>query len=288
MLYSAFITRMRNQVGDTRRRVHVDWTGDGSTVVFQCPKDTYPILDQTGTYVVKVNASTQTEVSNFTLDKETGTLVLGTPPSNGQAVTLDASAVYLTDDSWFTIMNDVIRSLGDDFFKEATDDTLTATANMLSLTLSTGFIAVYDFLTRLSATEDYYPVEEDTNWRYSRDENKIYIGNRDAFPTTGQVLRIKGLKTYTLGTAVTDAVDLQDKYLTILEAGCTARYWRYRYKNVIELISKESTESSRTPLQELIMLADRADRLYETEKLKLKPAKPARKIPIFKNGGGTP
>lgn len=288
MLYSAFITQLRNQIGDTRRRIHIDWIGDGSTVVFQCPQDTYPILDQVGTYLVKIAGASKTEIVDYTLDKETGTLVMGSIPTNGQAVTLDASAVYVTDDSWLNIINDVILSLGDDFFKEVTDDTLTATANMISLTLATGFIAVYDFMTRTNANEDYFAVEELTNWRYSRDENKIYLGNRDVFTLTGQALRIKGLKTYTLGTLVSSTIDLQDKFLTILRAGATARYWRYRYKNVVELVSKESTEATRTPLQELIMLADRADRLYETEKLKLKPGKPARRLPNFKEGGGRP
>ena len=47
-------------------------------------------------------------------------------------------------------------------------------------------------------------------------------------------------------------------------------------------------ESSRTPLQELIMLSDRFDRLYEQEKAKLKPGKPARIIPLYKEGGGRP
>jgi hypothetical protein len=279
---------MRNQVGDTRRRIHIDWTADGVTNIFQLPADTFPILDQVGTYTVKVATVAKTETTDYTLDKEAGTLVLGATPTVGQAITLDASAVYLTDQSWLDITNDTIRSLGDDFFKESTDDTLTATANMLSLALSTGFIAVYGFMTRTSSSEDYFGVEELTNWRYSRDENKIYIGNRDAFTLTGQVLRIKGLKTYTIGTAVTDTLDLQDKYLTILDAGCTARFWRHRYKNVIELVSKMSTESTRTPLQELMMLADRAERLFETEKLRLKPAKPARLIPIRKDGGGNP
>ena len=81
---------------------------------------------------------------------------------------------------------------------------------------------------------------------------------------------------------------MQDKFLTILEYGAIARYWRWRYKSVVELVSKMSQESSRTPLQELIMLSDRFDRLYELEKAKLKPGKPAHIIAPYKNGGGRP
>ena len=292
MLYSALITQLRNQVGDTRRRVHVDFTGDGNTTVFQLPTDTFPVLDQSGTYTFKVGGVTQTENTDFTLDKNAGTLVfINTAPSNGAEITWDASAVYLTDQNWLDIINAVIYSLGDDFWKEFIDTAHTATANMLSLSLvslQANAIAVYEFQRRVATTDDWTPVERDCNWRYDRDNNIIYIGIRDAFTLTGELIRLRGLKKYTIGTAVSDTLDVQDKFLTILEYGAIARYWRYRYKSVVELVSKMSQEVSRTPLQELIMLSDRFDRLYEVEKGKLKPGKPAHIIPPYKEGGGRP
>lgn len=292
MLYSALITQLRNQVGDTRRRVHADFTGDGSTTIFQLPDETFPVYDGAGTYILKVAGSTQTETTNFTLDKDAGTIVfVTTAPTNGQAVTFDASAVYLTDANWLQVINDTIKSLGDDYWKEFVDTAHTATANMLSLSLvalQPNAIAVYEFSRRTATTDDWTTVVESTNWRYDRDNNIIYIGILDAFTTTGELLRIRGLKTYTLGTATSDTVDVQDKFLTVIEYGCLARYWRWRYKSVVELVSKMTQESSRTPLQELIMLSDRFDRLYEAEKAKLKPGKPARIIPPRKEGGGTP
>ena len=292
MLYSALITQLRNQVGDTRRRTHVDFTGDGSTTIFQLPTDTFPVLDQSGTYILKVAGTTQTETTNFTLDKDAGTIVfVTTAPTNGQAITWDASAVYLTDQNLLDIINQVIYSLGDDFWKEFIDTAHTATASMLSLSLvslQANAIAVYEFQRRTAITSDWNPVEEDCNWRYDRDNNIIYIGNIDAFTLTGEYLRIRGLKKYTIGTLVSSTLDVQDKFLTILEYGAIARYWRWRYKSVVELVSKMSQESSRTPLQELIMLSDRFDRLYELEKAKLKPGKPAHIIAPYKNGGGRP
>lgn len=290
MTYATFITQLRNQVGDTKRRIHVDFVGDGSTTVFQLPTDTFPVLEDS--YLFKVAGTTQTENTNYTLDKNAGTLVfVTTAPTNGQALTFDGVAVYLTDANWLQIINDTIKSLGDDFWKEFIDTAHTATANMLSLSLvalQVNCIAVYEFQRRTSTTADWLGVEEECNWRYDRDNNIIYIGIRDAFTLTGELLRIRGLKTYTLGTATSDTIDVQDKFLTIVEYGCIARYWRWRYKSVVELVSKMSLESSRTPLQELIMLSDRFDRLYETEKAKLKPAKPARIIPPYKSGGGRP
>lgn len=292
MLYSALITQLRNQVGDTRRRVHVDWTGDGTTTIFQMPTDTFPVLDQASTYLVKVAGASKTETTDYTLDKDAGTLTLNSAPTNGQAVTIDSSAVYLTDSSWLSVINAVIYSLGDDFWKEFVDDTNFVTvANMLSLSLvasQPNAIAIYDFAYRTGTSDDWRVVEEMTNWRYDRDNNVIYLGKRTAFTVAGQLFRLRGLKKYTIGAAVSDTIDVQDKFLTIIEYGCIGRYWRWRYKSVVELVSKMSTEQSRTPLQELIMLSDRFDRLYELEKGKLKPQKPARIIPPVKDGGGRP
>ncbi len=292
MLYSALITTLRQQVGDNRRRVHVDFIGDGNTTVFQLPDDTFPVLDQSGTYTLKLAGVTKTENTDYSLDKDTGTIVfLLAAPGNGVALTWDASAVYLTDANWLAIINQVIYSLGDDFWKEFIDTAHTAIANMLSLSLvalQPNAIAVYEFQRRSSTSDDWNPVETDCNWRYDRDNNIIYIGIRDAFDLTGEYLRLRGLKKYTIGTTVSDALDVQDKFLTIVEYGSIARYWRWRYKSVVELVSKMSMEASRTPLQELIMLSDRFDRLYEIEKGKLKPGKPAHIIPPYRNGGGRP
>ena len=47
-------------------------------------------------------------------------------------------------------------------------------------------------------------------------------------------------------------------------------------------------ENTRTPLQELIMLADRCDREFNDERARMKPMKPARTIPIFKDGQPRP
>lgn len=291
MTFATWINQLRAQVGDTKRRVHVDWIADGNTNVFQMPDDTFPILDDSTTYTVKLATVIKTETTDYTLDKEGGTITFVSTPGAAAAVTMDSVAVNLLDADWLQITNDVTKSLGDDFFKEFVDTSLTSTAAMLSLSLAVAApkcIAVYELQTRHATTDEWTAVEERCNWRYDRENNIIYFGITTAFGLTGELMRVRGLKSYTLGTAVGDTVDVQDRFLTILEMGCIARYWRWRYKDVIEMVSKNTQDNTRTPLQELIMLADRFDRLYEGEKAKLKPGKPARIIPPFKNGGGRP
>lgn len=289
MIYETYIDRLRRQFGDNKKVVHVDWIGNGSDTIFQMPEETYPVLE--GSYTVKIASATKTENTDYTLDRNTGTLtIIGSAPSNGTAITIDSSSVHLTDQDWIDVINATIRSLGKDFFKEAIDTSLTATTGYLSLSLASVqpyCIAVYGFQHRRNINEDWVPVENYMNWRYDAENNTIYLGLSNIF-LTGELFRLRILKGYTFGSIVTDALDVQDEFLTILEYGCGARFYRYRYKNVIELVSKQSTESSRTPLQELIMLSDRFDRLYEIEKAKLKPQKPARIIPQYKQGGGNP
>lgn len=291
MLYSEKITALRVQVGDVPKWQHVDWTGDSVTTLFLMPLLTYPVLESS--YTVKVGGVTKTETTDYTLDKESGEIRFVTAPGAGISVTIDNKTVSLRDDIWLDIINDTIRSFGDDFWKEFTDESnFTATANMTSLSLVANqpkCIAVIDFSRRPGgASSDWRQVEDSTNWRYSRDENKIYLGSREAFTVTGEALKIKGLKGYTLGTATSDTIDVQDRYMTLLEFGAIERYWRYKMRENVESLGKITQDTTRTRIQEIIMIIDRYGRWYEQEKSKLKPTKPARIIPAFNNNGGRP
>ena len=292
MTYAEYIAQLRPQVGDNPKRTGASWLADGTITAFQMPKGTFPVYDDASRYVVKDNGTEQTENTDYSLDKESGTLVFATAPSAGHTITIDCSVVHLTNASWISHINAGIRSLGKDFFKEFTDDTtFTSTANMLSLSLATGqpnCIAVYGFQWRGSSSEDWEDVSNFVNWRYDPDNNIIHIGLRTAFYATGNALRIRGLKTYTIGDSVSDDLDVQDQYLTVVEYLVKARYWKHRYQDVVETVTKQTQDATRTPLQNLIMLADRAERDYEAEKAKLKPMKPAQFIPKYLEGGGRP
>ncbi len=289
MTYATKIAELRAQCGDIKRRVHVDWTGDASTNVFQLPDDTFPVLESS--YVVKVAGVTQTENTHFTIDPVAGVLTMVNTPGSNVALSLDAIAVYLTDADWLAVLNATILSLGDDFWKEFVETDITTTSGAVSVSLVAErpkCIAVYEFQHKRSTTDNWRVVEEFANWRYDRENNIIYVGRNDVFTVSSELLRVRGLETYTIGDEVGDTIDVQDRFLTIVEYGALARYWQWRYKSVVELVSKQSSESTRTPLQELMMLADRFTRQYETEKAKLKPQKPSRVIPRYLEGGGRP
>ena len=279
MLYSDFITALRHQVGDVSRPAHVDFIADGVTTIFQLPTDTFPILDQAGTYQLAKNGTPLSEGGDYSLDKDSGVIIVTSLPAANDALAWDGRATYLTDASWLAIINSTIQSLGLDFFKEFTDSTtLTTVANAVSVALASAFpqiFAVYLFQFQWQPGDNFVGVEKYANWRFSKEDQTIYVGTPDGIPASGLPIKIRGLNKYILGATVGATIDVQSQFMTIVEYGAIARYWRWRYKSVVELVSKMTQEPTRTPLQELMMLSDRFDRLYESEKARLKPMKPA-------------
>lgn len=285
MTNAELILELRKEVGDVKKTVAANWTGDGTTKVFLLPLLTFPVLESS--YTITVAGAGLTETTEFTIDRESGRIDLVSAPTNGQAVQFIGLRVALTDESWLEIIRDTVRAMGDDFWKEVTDiASYTTTANMLEKDISAGnWVAIYDVYRRIASTSNFEIV---TNWRFSPDEGKLFFGDRDEFDTTGQALKVRGLKKYTLPTTTAGTFDVQDRYLTIVKYGAVARYWRYKMREVVETLSKVTQESTRTQLQEFIMLIDRYERWYERDFARLKPAKPARFIPKYIPGKPRP
>lgn len=292
MLYSDLITALRKQTGDVSRPVHVDFTADGITTIFQLPVDCFPVLDQVGTYQLAKNGTVLSEGGDYSIDKDAGFITMTVMPNANDILAWDGRAIWLTDASWLSIINDTIKSLGFDFFIEFTDMTnFVSVFQALTLDITSIYpnvFAVYQLAMRTSASDDFIGLENYANWRFSRDDKQIYIGSQNGFYASGFQIKVRGLQSYTLGTVVTATIDVQDAYMTIIQYGSIARYWKWRYKSVVELVSKMTQEATRTPLQELMMLSDRFERDYESEKARLKPQKPALVIPVYKEGGGRP
>lgn len=275
MTYGDFIQELRIQSGDLSKSVAADWVANGETKVLLLPLLTYPIVADS--YVLKLAGVALTETTDYTIDLETGRIELVDMPTDGDIFEFTGQRVALTDEAWVIIINDVIRSMSEAFFKEITDiATYTTTANMRSISLA-DFIGVYDIGWFPAGSNNRVKV---SNWRWSADEQKLYFGDYAEFSVTGRPLYIRGLKKYTLGTVSTDTLDMQDRFLSVLKLGCIAQYWRYKIRENVETISKITQETTRTAIQELIMLADRWDRWFQIEWTKLAPPRPSYSIPV--------
>lgn len=274
MLYSDFITRLRAEARDNPRAMHYDWTGDGSIVLFQLGDGDYPVLEDS--YTFKINAVTQTEPSQYSLDNEGGLITTQSAPTDGHPITLDYKKVKVTDDSWLNIINYVIDDMEGSYFREVDDPNFgNATQDAIEYSGPTNCIDVVQFFYRTvdNASLDWEPVIEYTNWRYSKDENELKLGSA---LVAGYPMRLHYLKGFARGTAVTDTLDIQDRFLGVLQLGCM---WRY-YDFLLGLRAQEQTKASKeedlSPLSSLREQSRHYKRLYEEAKSKKKPTKPSR------------
>lgn len=289
MTYLTFIGELRKQLGDKAKPFSVSFEGDGTSTVFQLPENAYPVIDD-ATHQLYVNSVLQVDDTDYVFDEATGSFTMTIAPTNGVAVVMTGYSVRLTNADWLVLVNDVIRSLGKEFFREFIDTSMSATvgATTISLTSAQPYcIDVYEFERRASTSLDWTPMEYTSNWRYDNENNTLRVASLSTF-TTADLLRVRGLKKYTLGATTAATLDVPDDMQQLVKLGCEEQYWRWRYKDVIESVSKTTTENTRTQLQEFVMLSDRARRLFEVDRARLKPKKPSRNIPKAIDGQGRP
>lgn len=285
MTYAQFITILRAEAKDLAKPMHNDFTGDATTTLFQCTD--HPVLESS--YIVKVGGTQKTEGADYTFDRESGLLTFAVAPGAAVAVTIDYKFVNLTDASWFTIVNKIIDDMEGEFWREVVDDTFgDSVADAVSYDGKTGWIDVVNFWYKTvdDASVKWNMVSELANWRYSKDLNKIYLGN--AFSTAGYPLKVHALKGYTRGTTTADTLDMQTAYEIVLQLGCLWRYYDYRLADRVQTETKVAKERTVTPLQNLQALSSHYYKLYLKEKGRKKPTKPMRVLTSRVPAGGTP
>lgn len=285
MTYAQFISKLRAEAKDLARPMHNDFTGDGTTTLFVVTDS--PILE--GSYVIQVNSVQKTEGSDYTLDRELGLITFASAPTNGHAIDIDYKYVHLTDSSWITVINRVLSDMSGEFFREIVDEDFEdSVADQLDYACATNVIDVIEwwYKTSTNASENWTLVRDFSNWRYSADLNKLFMGR--PFFTTGYKTKIHALKGYALGDETTDTLDIQDKYEGILQLGCLWKYYDYRLADRVETTTKVAKERTVTPLQNIQSLSAHYYKLYLKEKGRKKPTKPLRVLNNRLPNGGTP
>ena len=286
MTYGDFITKLRAEAKDLAHPMHNDITGDGSTTLFEVSDA--PILENS--YVLQVGGVQKTEGASgdYTVDVELGLFTLASAPSGSVEVDIDYKYVHLTNASWITIINEVIDDMEGDFWREVDDVDFGDSVNeQVSYDGDTNFLDVVNFWYKTTddASVRWRMVSEFSNWRYSKDLNKIVLGRpfNSVYP-----LRVQALKGYTRGTAIASTLDIQSKYESVLKLGCLWRYYDYRLADRVETTTKVSKERTITPLQNLQALSSHYYKLYLKEKSRNKPTKPMRVLNVRNPQGGTP
>lgn len=284
MLYSAFITIMRNEARDYAKPMHNDMTGDGTTTLFQLSD--FPVLE--GSYIVQVAGVQKTEGTDYTIDRESGLITFASAPSAAAAVDVDYKFVNVTDSSWLTIINRVISDMQGEFFRDVTDDDFEDTvADETEKDAPDNCIDVVQwwYKTVDDPSVRWTLVGDTINWRYSKESNKIQMGA--AFNSAYRT-KLHYLKGYVLGDATTDELDMQTEYHGVLQLGCMWKYYDYRMSDRVNTESMITQERTLTPLENIRNLSTHYYRLYLKEKGRKKPTKPGRLISNRLPHGGTP
>lgn len=286
MLYSELITILRREANDFPQPMKDYATGDGESTQFKLTER--PVME--GSYTIKVNSVTQTETTDYSIDRDSGWITFVTAPSGDTGITIDYKYADLNDTGWIHIINDIIKDLDNyGYFKsEVVDDTtLTSTANTIEYSCPDTCKSLVNVWYKRGTEEsyDWFSLSEITNWRYSRQSNTLYLGRSII---ADYPLKLQYLSEYTLYTATTSTIDVQDEYLNILKLGCMARYYEYilgTKVHVKEKIAKEVTIEKMTELQRLVR---HYESRYESGKVRGRPAQPLKVIYPNNRLGGNP
>jgi len=289
LTYSSLISEERIACGDLAKYIHDQQIGDGITTILITSEQ--PV--GTATLLIKKDGTAQIEgtaTDGYIVDYQRGVITFATAAAADATLTADYQRERLTDETWVNIVNDTIRDMTPDFWKEVIDTTTSTTvANQKTYDLPSGCLMLVNayFKTSSAATENYQTLKSGGyNWRYSRDLNQLILG--DTMETGGYPLRWHYLSSYTLSTLTTATVDVQDAFKTVLQCGVRQRYWEYRQQDKVNLTSMVATEKTMTPLQNILALAQYWGGKYQLVKRSLKPTKPSRPLSSYVEGAGIP
>jgi len=235
MTILSFINKLRCELRDNGTLRKDVWDGDASTLNF--PASTFPILEDS--YTVKVDGTTKTETTDYSLDKDTGLLsFVSAPVSGSDNVEMSYKAVKFRDNDFLEIINDAIDYFMWKFWKEALDTTtFTTVKNQYEYDLSSISNILYVvnawYKTATNSTT-WQAIQGLTNWKYYPQQNKLYVN--PPFSSSSLPMKIFYLAGFTKGTATSDTLDIPTKYLLPFKFYVFSRYFeRLGFERINEI-----------------------------------------------------
>lgn len=283
MTYDNFITKLRTEAKDLIEPMKNTFTGDGEITLYKCTD--FPIIENS--YTVTVNGDIKTEGEDYDINLENGLISFYVPPDNEIPVVINYKFAHLTNTSWINIINKILKDMSGDFFREEYDDNFGKTeVEKYSYNAPEKCIDVVNWWYRTSQNSNWVMVNEYSNWKYSKDINKLFLGR--PFYSNDYDMKLHYLKGYSIGSNLDDTLDIQEDYEGVLQLGCLWRYYDYRLSDKVEIDTKIVKESTVTSLTGLQNLSTHYYRLYLKEKGRKKPTKPLKILTSRNPQGGTP
>ena len=269
-----FINKLRLELKDFPRLQRDKFDGDASTTLFVL--STVPIKD--ATYVVKVGGATQTETTDYSLDKDTGILEFVSAPASGSDnVVVTYKSVKIRDEDYIEIICDAIDYFKWKFWKMAIDTTtLTSVKDQYEYDCSgiTGILYVLNaWYKDSSGSTIWQAIQSVTNWKYYVEQVKLYT---DPPFTSGSLpMKLLYLKSFTKPTATSETLDIPTKWLLPFKYYIYARYYEQLIPERIHDTSAVTTQPSFSPSQVIYNIAqsfqEKADRVATKIAPKLPP-----------------
>ena len=284
LTYGDFIGEERIACGDTPKYIRDEQTGDGTTTLLILSES--PVAIDTLSVTIGTTAPTEGTGSNgYTVDYQRGAITFSTAMTSGSAITIDYQREILTDTTWQNLVNDTIQSMTGEFWKEVYSTGATTTvANQKTYTLADNCTDLMNAWVQRDGTNYETLTTLGYNWRYTRDANQLTFAR--PYDTGGHNMQFHYLSGFTLGTATSATIDVQDRYKPVIQFGVRERYWQYRIQERVNITSAVSTERSTIQIPALIQVADYWHAKYLETKRQLKPAKPPHRLPRFVEGAG--
>jgi len=283
MTYLEFINKLRVELKDFARVRRVRFDGDGSTTLFELAD--IPIQD--ASYVVKVTDVVQTEVDDYTLDKDTGLLEFtSAPTAASDNIEITYKSVKVRDEDYLQLINDAIDHFRWIFWKMGTDtSSFTTVKDQYEYDLSsiTDILYVIRAYYKDSATATVWKaVSMVTNWKYYTRLIKLYTD--PPFDIDSLPMKLIYLKSLTKGATTSATLDIPTEWLLPFKFYVYARYYEMLIPEKIGDTSAVTTQPSFTPAQAIYNIAQAYRTLADETAKKLAPKLPPMPITQIHQG----
>lgn len=283
-LYSDVIADIRRENRDLKRRERDLFDGDGISSVFILSKDCVVA----NSYELRVGNALKTEVVDYTLDRDSGEIVMTAAPAVGNDnVSFTYQYVRATDEQYVDWLNDGIDHFRKKLWTEVIDDsTLTSVQNASEISLdavSTDVEALIEVWFKDMANADaslpWSTLSSITNVSFLRRLNKILID--PTLPASGWPIKVHLLKGFTKGSTVGATFPAPDRFINVYKLYAKAEYLlseAYKRLHDTNAVTKDDTF---VPADRLFAQAKNAMKDAEDECSRVRVPKPTTKIPIL-------
>lgn len=280
MTVANFFLTIRRIVRDLPVLTGEKFDGDASTTTFRTKHA--PILDDS--YTVKVGGVTKTEITDYTIDQDTGDITFTSAPAAGSDnVTISYKYAKIGDTQLLDIFNSIIISLRKKIWSDNIDSaTMTTVANQSEYDLddiSENIWKVIEVWYRSSSNNDWSSVNQITNVEYWREQNKLNI--RPYFTTTGDALKIRYLENYAEYTATSETITIPDRFLKPIRYFMASEYLDVLMALMIKDMGANTQENTYEAMGNIRGLKKDWEQKAEKILSRVRPIMPSTNIPVI-------